>query len=117
MTSEKSRNFAENLKNLRVALNLSYTEFSQALDIPKTTLQSIMEGGQTSLHTAMHISDKLDVPLDTLTNGCLSPQQIRQLDGFMSYLGWYDRLPEEKQKIAWYHVFSPLQLMQEGYDE
>lgn len=117
MTSEKSRNFAENLRNLRTALNLSYAEFSQELDVPKTTLQSIMEDGQTTLHTAMHISGKLDIPLDTLTNGRLSPQQIRRLDGFMSHLGWYDRLPEEKQKAVRHHIFSLLQLMQEGYDE
>ena len=111
MISEKSRNFAENLRNLRAALNLSHAEFSQELGVPKTTLQSIMEEGQTSLHTAMHISDKLGVPLDTLTNGRLSPQQIRRLDGFMSHLEWYDRLPEEKQKTVQHHVVSLLQIM------
>ena len=67
--------------------------------------------------TAIRISEQLDIPLDTLTNGRLSPLQIRRMDGFMSHLGWYDRLTEEKQKGARHHVRSLLQLMQEGSDE
>ena len=59
MVLEKQKNLAENLRNLRIARGLSYTEFSKELDIPKATLQSILADGQTSLHTAIHISEKL----------------------------------------------------------
>ena len=74
MQQDNCENLGINLRNLRKARGLSMMELSSELDIPKSTLQSIMDGGQTTLYTAMHISRKLRIPLDTLTNGVLSPQ-------------------------------------------
>lgn len=45
MTQEKHHNLAENLKNLRSAQGLSLSDFSKELDIPKSTLQAILDGG------------------------------------------------------------------------
>lgn len=112
-----TENFAKNLRNLCIARRLSFAEFSRELGIPKTTLQSILEDGNTSLYTAIHISEGVCVSLDTLTNGIASPQQINRLDSFMSLLKWYDGLPKNKQEEACRHILTLFQLMVEGYDE
>ena len=59
----KPDNLGANLRALREAKQLSYTEFSIELGIPRTTLQSVMKSGHTSLDTACKIADALDVPL------------------------------------------------------
>ena len=116
MVPEKHMNLAESLRNLRKARGLSLAEFSRELDIPKSTLQAILSEGQTSLNTAMHISEKLGIPVDVLTNGVLSAGQIRILDGLMLKLEWYDRLTHEKKKEAAGHVYALVQLIQESHD-
>lgn len=113
MSQNKHQNFAENLRNLRSAQGLSLSDFSKELDIPKSTLQSILDNGQTSLHTAICISEKLNVPLDTLINGIISPEQFKRLDGFFSQLEWYNNLPKEKQAEVREHLFALIRLLQE----
>ena len=114
MTKEKHKNLAQSLQNMREARKLSLAEFSKELDIPKSTLQAIMEGGHTTLHTAMQIAQKLGIPLDTLTNGRLTAGQIKVLDGLMLQLGWYDRLPKNKQKEVSEHIYALIRLIQES---
>lgn len=98
MVPEKHKNLAENLKNMRKSRGLSLTEFPEELDIPKSTLQSILADGQTSLNTAIRISEKLRIPLDVLTSGMLSAEQVRVMDGLLSGVEWFSQLPPDKQK-------------------
>ena len=117
MSKDFHANLGTNLRNLRAARGLSLAEFSQELAIPKTTLQSILEGGQTSLYTALNISRKLSIPLDTLTNGTLTAGQFERLDSFVASLGWYDKLQKKQKKEAYHHIYALIQLMQEGQNE
>ena len=55
-------NFGTNLNVLRQERQMTMTEFSNHLQIPKSTLQSVMYNGQTSLDTACRISDALNIP-------------------------------------------------------
>ena len=116
MVPKKHKNLAESLRNLQKARRLSLAEFSRELDIPKSTLQAILTDGQTSLNTAMRISEKLSIPIDVLTNGVLSAGQIRILDELMLKLEWYDRLSKEKKKEAAEHVYALIQLIQESHN-
>lgn len=100
MTLEKNMNLAESLKNMRAARNLSIAEFSRELYIPKSTLQSILAEGQTSLHTAIHISEKLSIPLDVLTGGQMTQEQFRVHSSLLSLLDWYSKLTKEQQVAA-----------------
>lgn len=111
MTPEKNEIFAENLRNIRTARGLSLAEFAEKLDVPKSTLQAIMEDGQTTLNTAIRIADHLGVPLDTLINGKMSERQIRMLDGFMSQLEWYGKLPKDRQEEAIAHINALIEHM------
>ena len=113
---EKLRNLAENLKSIREARRLSIEEFSKELDVPKTTLRDLLLDGQTTLHTAIHISDKLGIPLDTLMNGTLTTGQIKRVDGFIAHMDWYQSLSKEKREEARHHFCAILRLMQEGED-
>ena len=116
MTEEKHCNFANSLKHLKEARNLSLSEFARALDIPKSTLKSIMEDGQTSLNTALRITEKLGIPIDTLTNGTLSTGQIKILDGLLLQLGWFGRLTPTKQYEACEHVLALIHIIQDSHD-
>ena len=114
MIPEKHKNMAENLKNMRKARRLSLAEFSKELDIPKSTLQSVLADGQTSLNTAIRISEKLHISLDTLIGGTLSTEQVWIMDGLLSGVEWFSRLPPEKQKEAGEFICALIQLILEN---
>ena len=114
MVPEKHKNMAKNLKNMRKARGLSLAEFSKELDIPKSTLQSVLADGQTSLNTAIRISEKLRIPLDVLTSGMLSAEQVRVMDGLLSGVEWFSQLPPDKQKETGEHIYALIRIIEEN---
>lgn len=114
MVPEKHKNLAGSLKNLRKARGLSLAEFTRALDIPKSTLQTVLADGQTSLNTAIRISEKLRIPLDTLTNGVLFTEQVRVMDGLISGVEWFSKLPPEKKKEANELIYALIRIIEEN---
>ena len=93
-------NFGANLRLLKEERNLSLTEFSKELQIPRTTLQAVLENGQTSLDTACRISDALKIPLSALTDIRLSGEKLEILKGLFLGMEWYSGLAPEQQEIA-----------------
>lgn len=59
--------FRISLHRIKEQEHLSLTQLSQKVQIPRSTMQSVMKGGQTSLDTACRISRALGVPLSFLT--------------------------------------------------
>ena len=114
MVPEKHKNLAGSLKILRKARGLSLAEFSRALDIPKSTLQTVLADGQTSLNTAIRISENLRIPLDTLTNGVLFTEQVRVMDGLISGVEWFSKLPPEKKKEANELIYAIIRIFEEN---
>lgn len=94
---EKNRIFSKNLKIIRDRKRLSMAEFSAALDVPKSTIQSIMDGGNTTLYTAIHIADRLNIPLGVLLNEELSPDAVNILPVLISLFDWFAGLSITKQ--------------------
>jgi len=113
----KHSNFAANLKNIQNARCLSLSEFSRELGIPKSTLQSVLADGHTSLDTAIRISDSLTLPLDTLTNVSLTPKRWHLLAEFLTALDWYHDLSSEKQRELVAHLNAILCLLEEDGNE
>lgn len=113
----KPGNFATNLKNIRTASGLSLTDFSQELGIPKSTLQSVLADGHTSLDTAIRIADSLSLPLDTLTNGTLSPKRLTLLANILAALDWFHDLSQRNQQEAVTHLTALLRLIEEDSNE
>lgn len=114
MIPQKHKNLANSLNNLRKARGLSLSEFSKELGLPKSTLQSILEDGQTTLNTAIRISERLGIPVDALTSETLSVTQFKILDGLLLRLNWYDQLPSHKQEAVRDHMYALIQLIQES---
>ena len=106
------QNFGYNLRFLKQERQLSLTEFSEVLHIPRSTLQAVLEGGNTSLDTACRIADALQVPLSVLTDGQLLPESAGVLHGILSSLDWYSSLPPEKQKTASFGFALILEVLQ-----
>ena len=117
MTPERHENFAENLRNLRAARNKTVAEFAEELAVPKSTLQKILETGQTTLTTAIQISESIGVPLDTLTNGRLTERQMKILDGFMHQFIWYNSLTQIQREEAESCMTALIRLIEETPDE
>lgn len=65
---EKLKRFAQNLDNIKTRNNKSLTEFAQEIGITKSTVQSILKDGNTTLDTAIRISTALGISLDDLLN-------------------------------------------------
>lgn len=105
-------NFGANLKVLKEESQLSLSQFSEVLQLPKSTLQSVMEGGQTSLDTACRISNALGIPLSVLTNGSLSPKKATVLRGVLSGLQWYKELPLSEQEVFAHNFAQLLEVLQ-----
>lgn len=94
---DSCQNFANNLNTIRRFKNYSLKEFAQRLDIPKSTLQSILEDGNTSLNTALYIAERLEVPLSTLTGEIIPAELLDSILALMKCLSKFADLPGEAQ--------------------
>ena len=97
---DKHQNVASNLNMIRKAMGMSMSEFSKELGVPKSTIQSILEGGQMTLYTALLISERLKVPIDILTGTSLTTEKLEFLAGFMASFEWFSSLNEDGQKVV-----------------
>lgn len=91
-------NFSKNLMLMKQRSNLSWTKFSQLAQVPRSTMQSVMKDGQTTLDTACRISNSLGLPLSTLTEEPLSPEDADLLHRTFMLLDSYQGLSPEKQE-------------------
>ncbi|MCI8524595.1 MAG: helix-turn-helix transcriptional regulator [Oscillospiraceae bacterium] len=87
-------------------------EFSQELDVSKSTLQDILKGGNTTLHTALHIAAHLNVPLSTLTGEVVPVEKLDALTALLSYFGWFERLRAEDQRAVASHIRAIMEVLQ-----
>ena len=63
---------AENLKCYQELHKYSLAEFAGKLGVPKSTLQSVMQDGNTTLDTLIKIQQGLNISLDELVYGEMS---------------------------------------------
>ena len=87
------------------------SEFSEELSIPRATLRSILNSGNTTLYTAIQIADALHVSLDELVFGDSGREESSRIQGLLNQMNWYDELPPEKQASALYHMTELLKLL------
>lgn len=110
---EHCQNFAANLNAIRRSRNVSLSEFSRELGIPKSTLQSILADGNTSLHTALYIAENLGVPLSSLTGEIIPNKSMDAILSLINCLEWYNNLSGEKRNIVTFHVRAIVEVLQE----
>lgn len=88
------------------------TEFSEELDVPKSTLQDVLKDGSTSLHTAAHIAERLQIPLSTLTGEAIPAENLSPLASLLGSLEWFSALPGETQRVVASHILAILKILQ-----
>jgi transcriptional regulator with XRE-family HTH domain len=111
---EKSNFLSENLKAYQMAHSKSLLEFSEELGISKSTIQSIISDGNTTLDTLIRMAKALDASLDELVFGDLpaKQKQLHDLQHFLHEVSCFAKLPPEKQKMFRYHLGELLKLIE-----
>lgn len=99
---EQSNSLSKNLKEFQRARGKTLTEFSEELGIAKSTVRSVMEGGNTTLYTLIHFANALHTDLDSLVFGRPATRRDDEPQDFLHVLlqalGWFATLSSEKQK-------------------
>lgn len=110
----KNNLLSENLKAYQMARSKSLLEFSEELGIPKSTIQSIISDGNTTLDTLIRLANALDVSLDELVFGNfpIRQKQLHDLQYFLHEVGCFTKLPPEKQEMFCYHLGELLRLLE-----
>lgn len=111
---DSCRNFANNLMSIKEMRSISLAEFSKELAIPKSTLQDVLKGGDTSLHTALHIANHLGVPLSSLTNEPFRDNCTDIIPAIMKCFDSFAHLSSEKQREVVSHILSILDAIEMG---
>ena len=93
-----TRNFCSNLRLLKERSNQSLMKFSEMARVPKSTMQSMLEGKPPCLDTACKVSNSFRIPLSMLTGGELQPETADMLHSALMMLEIYRDLPVEKQE-------------------
>lgn len=91
------QNLSKNLKAFRAARGLSMTGFASELGISKSTLQSIMASGNTTLDTAERIAASLGVPQVELLFDDRLPQKSNAARWLLQGTAWYASLSRDAQ--------------------
>ncbi|MBQ8830058.1 MAG: helix-turn-helix domain-containing protein [Oscillospiraceae bacterium] len=100
----KCQNFANNLELIRKIKDMSLYEFSQELDIPKSTLKSVIKEGNTTLETAVRIADSMNTSMDALLQDDMDPEKCDVLMRLLKNLKWFSQKSPERQKQLKYHI-------------
>ena len=116
-TPENPNYFASNLNLIREFHGWSMSRFAKEVCVPKSTLQTVLATGQSSLDTALRIARHLGIPLDILTNIPLSSQNIEVAYSVFHTFGWYSQLTNEGQREAATCFQSIFRLIQEAQYE
>ena len=111
-TAERSNRLSENLKAFQQERRKTQAEFSIELGIPKSTVQSIMVDGNTTVETLNRMANPLDVSLDELVFGELPTKQVHDIQRFLCDVGWFMKLSADKQERFRYHLGELLKLLE-----
>ena len=96
----KCQNFANNLELIRNIRKTTLYEFSQELGIPKSTLQSLLREGNTTLDTAIRIANNLNLSVDALLENDLEPEKCDMLTMLLKSLAWFSKKsPEQRLRL------------------
>ena len=91
---------SKNLKAYQKLRTCSLTEFSRELDVSKSTLQSVMKEGNTTLDTLLRIQKALGISLDALVYGQDTEQRLSLRREALSVIASYEKLaPEDRERF------------------
>ena len=92
--------FKDNLRAVKEKNNLPLMKFSKKLNMPQTTVHSIIQEGQTTPNTACKMANALQMPLCTMPGGKLEDYKAEVIHGFMNTCAWYGNMADNKRTIV-----------------
>lgn len=106
--------FARSLKQIQRKEGLSLTGFADQLQMAKSTLQSILQSGQTTLDTACSISNRLQIPLSLLVDDAYPQQEFAFVAEILRRIDWYSGLPTDQQDRIIQLITQLLETIRDG---
>ena len=88
---------SQNLKAYQKFMNLSLYEFSRELNIPKSTLATVLKEGNATLVTAIQLSKSTGISLDKLVFDRYMPEELFILKDIETAINWMAAFPPEKR--------------------
>lgn len=88
---------SKNLRTYQKMRKLTLTEFSQELDLPKSTLRAVLKEGNTTLDTAIRISEGMNTGLDLLVCDEQFSDKLFVMNHMEKSGAWFSSFPEEKK--------------------
>lgn len=95
---QETNRLSDNLKAIQRDRGCNLAEFSVQLGVPKSTLQSVLRDGNTTLETLMRIQQALGISLDELVYGDASSPSKDQVQAMVQCISVYSELPPQKQE-------------------
>lgn len=112
---ERTNRLPQNLRAYQKKQDLCVSELARELGIPKSTLQSTMKAGNTTLDTLIRMVNALDTSLDSLVFGEITDKQVEALQYLLRGFEWYLRMTAEQQKEFRMHLDQILKVL--AYEE
>lgn len=84
---------------------------AREIGIPKSTLQSILKEGNTTLDTASRVADSLHISLDNLISKEESFEDIRFCESVKEIIAIFDGLDYEQQTTLEYYIIKILEII------
>lgn len=109
---ERNNNLSDNLKAYQNARRKNLAEFSEELGIARSTIQSIMVDGNTTVDTLVRMANAIHVSLDELVFGTLPAKRLDDVQHFLRDVGWFVKLSPEKQESFRYLLTELLKLLE-----
>ena len=111
---ERNNRLSDNLKAYQTTKKKTLAEFSEELGIARSTVQSIMADGNTTVDTLIRLADALHTSLDDLVFGELPIKRLDDIQHFLKNIGWFTKLSPQQQRKFRYHLCELLKLLEYG---
>ncbi len=111
---KRDNHLSDNLKVYQREQGKTLSEFSREIGVAKSTLQSVMIDGNTTVDTLIRIANGLDITLDDLVFGEMQTEQIDKVKKLLTEMQWYMQLAEEKRERLRYHLQEIVRLMEDA---
>lgn len=95
---EHNNYLAQNLKTYKSLQKKSLRTFAEQLGIPTSTLSNLLKDGNTTLDTAIRLSENLNISMDMLFKDDNLPHKLIVMHQINLAKRWLDDFPEDKQK-------------------
>ena len=111
---KRDNHLSDNLKTYQRVRGKTLSEFSREIGIAKSTLQSVMVDGNTTVDTLIRIANALGVTLGELVFGNIQRVEIDAVRKVLSEVEWYVQIPGDKQEKMVYHLSELMKLIEEA---